>query len=118
MIYNLEGPIEKKKNIMEIETKKHQRIIKRRERAQQIYQEKRNEPDGSADEMDESPPRSSKDKGRSKPRRRRNSSNSIEEDIIDGFAVISFKNFEDLEVCSDDRHLIFLAWPNFISGVK
>lgn len=83
---------------METETKKHQRITKRRERAQQIYQEKRNDQDGSADEMDDSPPRSSKDKGRLKPRRRRNSSNSFEEDIIDGFSILSFKSFEDLEV--------------------
>ena len=54
----------------------------------------------------ESPPRTSKEdnnnKGRSKPppprrRRSRTSSNSFDEDIIDGFAIISFKTLEDLE---------------------
>ncbi|XP_021366011.1 autism susceptibility gene 2 protein-like isoform X3 [Mizuhopecten yessoensis] len=70
-----------------VETKKHQRFTKRRER--------KTTADGSGDEMDDSPSRPSKDK-RSKPRRKKH--NMIcEEDIIDGFAIISFKTFEDLE---------------------
>ncbi|XP_069136101.1 autism susceptibility gene 2 protein-like isoform X4 [Argopecten irradians] len=68
-----------------VETKKHQRFTKRREKKAAA----------SADEMDDSPSRPSKDK-RSKPRRKKH--NTIcEEDIIDGFAIISFKTFEDLE---------------------
>ncbi|XP_046579401.1 autism susceptibility gene 2 protein homolog isoform X1 [Haliotis rubra] len=68
---------------------------RRRERAYQLQQEKQGTQDASGDEGDESPPRTSKDKGRGKPRRRRNS--SVEEDIIDGFAIVSFKSLEDLE---------------------
>lgn len=72
-----------------VETKKHQRFTKRRERKTPADQ-------GSADEVDESSCRPGKDK-RSKPRRKKHNT-IIEEDIIDGFAIISFKTFEDLEV--------------------
>jgi hypothetical protein len=82
---------------METEPKRNQRN-RRRERAQQLQQEKQN-CEGSGDEIDDSPPRLGKGKGRCKPpRRRRNSSNSFEEDIIDGFAIVSFRTLEDLEV--------------------
>ena len=71
---------------------------RRRERAHQMH-DKQNEVEESADECGESPPRTSKDKGRGKHRRRRNSSsNSFEEDIIDGFAIVSFRTIEELEV--------------------
>ena len=77
---------------MESETSKKQRFTKRRERAQ-VNQV----PDyGSGD--DDPPPRSFKDKPRSKPRKKKNNANLLEEDIIDGFAIISFKTYEDLEV--------------------
>lgn len=77
---------------MENETSKKQRYTKRRERAQvnQI-------PDyGSGDDD----PPVTKEKPRSKPRKKKNNSNLAEEDIIDGFAIMSFKTFEDLEVSS------------------
>ncbi|XP_064612307.1 autism susceptibility gene 2 protein-like isoform X2 [Liolophura sinensis] len=78
---------------MESEEKLHRiRRARRRERAQQLQ-----EKPCVKDEMEDSPPRTSKDKGRPKPRRRRNSSNSHEEDIIDGFAIISFKSLVELE---------------------
>lgn len=75
---------------MENETSKKQRFTKRRERAQ-VNQV----PDyGSGDDD----PPSVKDKPRSKPRKKKNIVNLSEEDVIDGFAILSFKSFEDLEV--------------------
>lgn len=77
---------------MENETNKKQRYTKRRERAQ-VNQV----PDyGSGDDD----PPSTKNKPRSKPRKKKNNSNLAEEDIIDGFAIMSFKTYEDLEVSS------------------
>ncbi|XP_071178112.1 autism susceptibility gene 2 protein-like isoform X2 [Mytilus edulis] len=76
---------------MENETSKKQRFTKRRERAQ-VNQV----PDyGSGDDD----PPSVKDKPRSKPRKKKNIVNLSEEDVIDGFAILSFKSFEDLENC-------------------
>ncbi|KAK6192215.1 hypothetical protein SNE40_003724 [Patella caerulea] len=84
---------------MESESKHRNQRVRRRERAQLLQQGKQSQVREMGDEIDESPPRTSKDKGRGKPRRRRNSSpNIFEEDIIDGFAIMSFKTFEDLEV--------------------
>lgn len=89
---------------MESEEKLHRiRRARRRERAQQLQ-----EKPCVKDEMEDSPPRTSKDKGRPKPRRRRNSSNSHEEDIIDGFAIISFKSLVELEV-----RFCLLVNPNY-----
>ena len=89
---------------MESETSKKQRFTKRRERAQ-VNQV----PDyGSGD--DDPPPRSFKDKPRSKPRKKKNNANLLEEDIIDGFAIISFKTYEDLEVRDFFLLIISHAW--------
>lgn len=92
---------------------RHQRNRRRRlVRAQQLQEKPltmmvgSGEDDEDEDGEFESPPRTSKEdnnnKGRSKPppprrRRSRTSSNSFDEDIIDGFAIISFKTLEDLE---------------------
>lgn len=89
----------------ESESKQRNQRSKRRDRAHQLQQEKLNlNEDGSGDEGDESPPRTSKDKGgRAKPRRRRNSaSGTMDEVIIDGFAIMSFKTLEDVEVSGTD----------------
>ncbi|KAK7087973.1 hypothetical protein V1264_021957 [Littorina saxatilis] len=86
---------------METEPSKPKNRTKRKERAHQLNQEKQNLVDEgfSGDEGEGSPPRSSKEKNRSKPRRQRNnSSHSFEEDVIDGFAIMSFKTLEDLEI--------------------
>ena len=78
---------------MEGDQRKQQRFTKRRERVHS----KLVDPDGAKDEMDSSPSRSDGDKPRAKPpRRRRNRSHSHDEDIIDGFAILSFKSLEDL----------------------
>lgn len=77
---------------MEGDQRKQQRYTKRRERVHSKL-----DPDGGKDEMDSSPSRSDGDKPRAKPpRRRRNRSHSHDEDIIDGFAILSFKSLEDL----------------------
>ena len=83
---------------METETKSRSSHRKRRERAL------RKEPDPSDSELEESmdksdisPVKGHKDRGRSKPRKKKSGS-SFEEDIIDGFAIVSFKSIEDLEV--------------------
>ena len=63
----------------------------------QTKEEEEEEEEASGqDDHGESPPRSSKDKTRLKPKK--NKSALFEEDIIDGFAIISFKTLEDLEV--------------------
>lgn len=89
-------------NQMETDTSKQRSRQKRRERAlllQQGKQSKEEEEEASGqddDHQDESPSRSSKDKCRSKPRKIKNA--LFEEDIIDGFAIMSFKTLEELEV--------------------
>ena len=62
---------------------------KRRERALQLQHEKDEETHSGPDE---SPPRSNKDKRKPK------NGKLYHEDIIDGFSIMSFKSFEDLEV--------------------
>ena len=69
---------------------------KRRERAQKLP------PEPSDSEMEQegmeiSPSKGHKDRSRSKPRKKKSSS-AYEEDIIDGFAIVSFKSVDDLEV--------------------
>lgn len=76
---------------------------RRRERAQRMQAERdrdvvagAGEPDDSADEESSKPP------VREKPPQRRKKpkdlSPLLEEDIIDGFAILAFKTYEDLEV--------------------
>lgn len=69
---------------------------KRRERAQKLPPEP-SDSDMDQDGMQISPSRGPKDRSRSKPRKKK-SSGAYEEDIIDGFAIVSFKSVEDLEV--------------------
>ena len=85
------------------------------------------EDDEDEDGEFESPPRTSKEdnnnKGRSKPppprrRRSRTSSNSFDEDIIDGFAIISFKTLEDLEVSTCYTHILKIIHPPLIKNKK
>ncbi|RUS71312.1 hypothetical protein EGW08_020931, partial [Elysia chlorotica] len=90
---------------MEAESGKQRSRQKRRERALQLQQEKQTKEEDEEEEASgqddhgESSPRSSKDnKTRLKPKK--NKSALFEEDIIDGFAIISFKTLEDLEIVS------------------
>lgn len=98
---------------METEPSKPRNRTKRKERAHQLNQEKQNLADEgfSGDEGEGSPPRTSKDKCRTKPRRQRNnSSHSFEEDVIDGFAIMSFKTLEELEVSGIDQLFVCEGW--------
>ena len=76
---------------MESDHKKHKLLTKRRT----VYSKQLD----SADEDDDLDDASHKEKPRCKPRRRKNNASAFDEDIIDGFAIISFKSFDDLEVC-------------------
>lgn len=98
---------------METEPSKPRNRTKRKERAHQLNQEKQNLADEgfSGDEGEGSPPRTSKEKCRTKPRRQRNnSSHSFEEDVIDGFAIMSFKTLEELEVSGIDQLFVRVGY--------
>lgn len=99
---------------MEIDVKQSKQRNKRRERAQRMQAERDKDADGvgivdgdSADEDSKKPIR---------PPQRRKKANIfkepspiLEEDVVDGFAILSFKSYEDLEV-SD----LFMDINNFI----
>lgn len=75
---------------------------RRRERAQRMQAERDRdvveggEPDDSADEESPKPPvREKPPQRRKKPKEH---SPLLEEDIVDGFAILAFKTYEDLEV--------------------
>lgn len=73
---------------------------RRRERAHQLQYDKQT-PEGTADERPDSPTIVGKGKARAMTRRD-SSSGSDGEDIIDGFAIISFRTLEELEVSASD----------------
>ena len=75
----------------------HSAHRKRRERAHQLQLEKFKSDDDSAEDAN-GPNGVGKDKGRSRPRKKRTGAGTYEEDIIDGFAIVSFKTANDLEV--------------------
>ncbi|KAL4223129.1 Autism susceptibility protein 2 protein [Mactra antiquata] len=80
---------------MENEPKARTIHRKRRERAQKLQPEI-SDSEGDNDGEEQSPLRGVKDRSRSKPRKK-NRSGTYEEDIIDGFAIVSFKSIDDLE---------------------
>ncbi|XP_037566435.1 fibrosin-1-like protein [Dermacentor silvarum] len=81
---------------MEGEAKVRGSRCRRRERAARM-QKQAMRGGQSADEGDESPGRSSKPP-RPPNRKKRNKEPIFEEDVIDGFAILSFRTYEDLEV--------------------
>lgn len=92
---------------MEIDVKKlrTQQRNRRRERAQRMQAERERDVDGGdpdSAEEDEKCPTSVRDKPPRPPLRRKKikePSPLLEEDVIDGFAILAFKSYEDLEVC-------------------
>jgi hypothetical protein len=96
---------------MEIDVKHTKQRNKRRERAQRMQAERDKDADGvgvgviadgdSADEDSKKPIRP--------PQRRKKANNFkepspiLEEDVVDGFAILSFKTYEDLEVRSEGK---------------
>lgn len=87
---------------MESEVKQRTQRNRRRERAarmqrqQKERQAKGGDEGGSGEDGDESPARETPQ--RPPNRKKRNKEPMYEEDFIDGFAIISFKTYEDLEV--------------------
>lgn len=94
---------------------------RRRERAQRMQAERdkdvvdgggsaagAGEPDDSADEDTATPPVREKPPQRRKKQQKDNSP-LLEEDIIDGFAILAFKTYEDLEVSFDSIPHLFIA---------
>lgn len=76
---------------------KHQRSkrSKRRERAQRMHAKKHELDSGEEDEL------SVKEKAQRPPppsRRKKKETALFDEDVVDGFAILSFKSYEDLEV--------------------
>jgi hypothetical protein len=81
---------------MESEPKARVHHRKRRERAQKLQLDL-SDSEGEKIGDDQSPLRGSKERSRSKPRKKK-SPGTYEEDFIDGFAIISFKTKEELQV--------------------
>ncbi|XP_060586469.1 autism susceptibility gene 2 protein-like isoform X3 [Ruditapes philippinarum] len=80
---------------MESEPKARVHHRKRRERAQKLQLDL-SDSEGEKIGDDQSPLRGSKERSRSKPRKKK-SPGTYEEDFIDGFAIISFKTKEELQ---------------------
>jgi hypothetical protein len=94
---------------MEIDVKQSKQRTKRRERAQRMQAERDNVVDGvgltaaatAALEDQDSADEDSKKPIRPPQRRKKvfkEPSPILEEDVVDGFAILSFKTYEDLEV--------------------
>uniref|UniRef100_A0A2A4JAT5 Uncharacterized protein n=1 Tax=Heliothis virescens TaxID=7102 RepID=A0A2A4JAT5_HELVI len=85
---------------MENEVKQRNQRNRRRERAQRMQAQRESKvKDGDSGE-DESPTR---EKPPRPPARRKKSREPLgEEDIIDGFAIMAFRTYEDLEITDDD----------------
>lgn len=93
---------------MEKEEKLERKAPARAPRREKKAEKGKNEPQGNTGvgETGSPKPATSKGKGKSpgksKPRRRKSSNDLKEEDIIDGFAIMSFESFDDLEVGSSE----------------
>ncbi|KAH7956664.1 hypothetical protein HPB52_011563 [Rhipicephalus sanguineus] len=81
---------------MEGEAKARGSRCRRRERAARM-QKQAMRGGQSADEADESPGRSASKPPRPPNRKKRNKEPVFEEDVIDGFAILSFRTYEELE---------------------
>jgi len=88
---------------------KQQRIkrSKRRERAQRMHAKKHELDSGEEDEL------SSKEKAQRPPppnrRKKKETAAMFDEDVVDGFAILSFKSYEDLEVSNQKRREILFT---------
>ncbi|KAH9377238.1 hypothetical protein HPB48_006957 [Haemaphysalis longicornis] len=90
---------------MEGEAKVRGSRCRRRERAARM-QKQALRCGQSADEGDESPGRSPAKPPRPPNRKKRNKEPVFEEDVIDGFAILSFRTYEDLEVSRPNLRLL------------
>lgn len=81
---------------MENEVKQRNQRNRRRERAQRMQAQRESKVKDGDSAEDESPAR---EKPQRPPNRRKKSKEpQFEEDIIDGFAILAFRTYEDLEV--------------------
>lgn len=81
---------------MENEVKQRNQRNRRRERAQRMQAQRESKAKDGDSAEDESPAR---EKPQRPPNRRKKSKEPpFEEDIIDGFAILAFRTYEDLEV--------------------
>lgn len=85
---------------MENEVKQRTQRNRRRERAQRMHAQKReNKGKNAADSgEDESPTREKPQRPPPPNRRKKSKEPPFEEDVIDGFAILSFRSYEELEV--------------------
>lgn len=86
--------------IMENDVKQRTQRNRRRERAQRMLAQKReNKVKNGADSgEDESPTREKPQRPPPPSRRKKTKDPAGDEDVIDGFAILSFKSYDDLEV--------------------
>jgi len=92
---------------MENEVKQRNQRNRRRERAQRMQAQRESKAKDGDSAEDESPAR---EKPQRPPNRRKKSKEPpFEEDIIDGFAILAFRTYEDLEV----RQAIVWSGPNY-----
>jgi hypothetical protein len=86
--------------IMEIDVKHTKQRNKRRERAQRMQAERDKDADGvgNVDSADEDSKPIRPPQRRKKANLFKEPSPILEEDVVDGFAILSFKTYEDLEV--------------------
>lgn len=86
---------------MEIEVKQRTQRNRRRERAQRMQAQKReNKAKNGVDSAEDESPTREKPQRPPPPSRRKktNKEPQFEEDVIDGFAILSFRSYEELEV--------------------
>lgn len=86
---------------MENEVKQRTQRNRRRERAQRMQAQKRENKvkNGGADSGEDESPTREKPQRPPPPSRRKKSKDPVfEEDVIDGFSILSFKTYEELEV--------------------
>lgn len=86
---------------MESEVKQRNQRNRRRERAQRMLAQKRENKVNNGDSAEDESPVREKPQRPPPPNRRKKSKEPLfEEDVIDGFAIMSFRSYDDLEVIS------------------
>ncbi|KAJ9587350.1 hypothetical protein L9F63_019132, partial [Diploptera punctata] len=98
---------------MENEVKQRNQRNRRRERAQRMQAQRESKAKDGDSAEDESPAR---EKPQRPPNRRKKSKEPpFEEDIIDGFAILAFRTYEDLEVVISKIFVVRL-YTGIVSG--
>lgn len=109
-----------RKKIMEIDVKNRNQRNRRRERAQRMQAERERDVVDGGDSAEDDQLLSNREKPPRPPLRRKKQkepSPLLEEDIIDGFAILAFKTYEDLEVLIDLQFFFVLFIDSFIHQI-